>query len=41
MKSKAIGWLLSAAFILVVVAVAFRVSFIRNLVLGTSTPPAA
>ncbi len=35
MKSKVIGYALSAVFILAVVYVAFKITAIRNLILGT------
>jgi hypothetical protein len=37
MKKGIVGYLISAAFVLVVVAVAFRVAFIRKLVTGSAT----
>lgn len=35
MKSKLVGYLISAVFVVAVVYVAFRVTAIRNLILGT------
>lgn len=40
MKSKVVGYLISAAFVIVVVYVAFRITAIRNLIVGSSAPAA-
>lgn len=34
MKSKIVGYLISAAFVVLVVVVAFRITAIRNLIVG-------
>jgi hypothetical protein len=35
MKSKVVGYIISAAFVVLVVYVAFRITAVRNLILGT------
>lgn len=37
MKGKFVGYLISALFVVVVVYVAFRITTVRNFILGTTT----
>lgn len=41
MKGKLLGWVLSAVFIIVVVAIAMRVPFVKSLIGGNAAAKAA